>query len=842
MDYREKTTRLALARRIAREAMVLLRNDGLLPLERGSKVALVGRTQLSTIIGGSGSGASRGGEPLQLPNELEKAGIVPEEHLIRFYAEYAKRQAEKADGEKIDFDPEKLAGLVASGLIYELFGKYTPAAEEPLPPAELWEAAAEETDTALLIIGRQTGGEECDRHVEDDYELTASERELVRLTCAHFPKVIVLLNVNGLVDLSWMNDYPEIGAALLLGTGGEQAAGAAADLLSGVCSPSGKLAQTAALRYEDYPTAEHFTSLKDDPARVKTYASYGLSAEDNGSTGFALSPVTVYAEDIYVGYRYFDSFERDVLYPFGYGLSYATFELAPGSMSVEYGAFAACVRVTNTSGKHAGKEVVQLYVHAPFGQGPRGLKKPRQELRAIAKTPELAPGESCEVTLRFPLRELASFDEQRKRWVIDPGKYTVLIGNSSRHTKPAAELFFPVEIVTRTVTADIGIAEANLGKVAFTEPDHELPVPAAEGLPRFTVDAVEADWPSYRGYDFSVAPVPSTLADVAAGKVTMEQFVSQMSVEELAVLCNGYGSGLPFMGMGRKAPFTIRYPDGSDIGSGDNPNAKPGYCNPALAKYGIPTTVYQDGPAGVGGVAWPTGMMLACTFDPALAYEFGAACGKEAEERGIDSWLAPGMNLIRNPIEGRAFEYFSEDPLITGLMAAAIIRGAEENNRVTACPKHFALNEQETFRRGKKAKNIDAVDSIVSGRAARELYLRPFERAITEGKPRMVMSSFNKINGIFAAGNRVLCTGILRDEWGFDGVVVTDWGDLDYVADGADAVQAGNDVIMPGGPPVIEQVLKGYEEGRVSLDALREAAAHLMNYLLETRPFLEKQE
>ena len=357
-------------------------------------------------------------------------------------------------------------------------------------------------------------------------------------------------------------------------------------------------------------------------------------------------------------------------------------------------------------------------------------------------------------------------------------------------------------------------------------------------LPCFAIEEQDLAvcWPAYTPYDFSVAAVPSTLADVKAGKVRMEEFINQMSLEELAVLCNGYGTGLPFMGIGVKdAPVTLQYPDGTDIGTNDNPDAQPGYCNPALKKYGIPATVYRDGPASVGETAWPTGMMLAATFNPALAYEFGCACGYEAAAKHIDSWLAPGVNLIRNPIQGRAFEYFSEDPLVCGIMATQVTLGAMDNNPLTVCPKHYALNEQETYRRGSAKRNIDAVDSIVSARAARELYLRPFERVLTQARPTMLMSSFNKLNGTFAAGNAVLCREILREEWGFDGVVVTDWGDMDFAVDGADAVHAGNDVIMPGGPPVIAQVLKGYEEGRVSLEDMKEAAAHLMNYLLGTR-------
>lgn len=835
--YEGESARIALARQLAEEAVVLLKNEGgLLPLEAGKTVAVLGQTQLEAVIGGGGSGASRSDSTLQIRDELCRAGLTVEPGLDGFYQALAQKRREEAAGKEGGDWRKEFEGLVASGMIYELFGRYTPAQEEPLPEAELWQGAAKATDTAIVVIGRATGGEECDRRVEDDYYLTPSEKGLLKLACQYFPHVAVVFNTNGMVDMSCTQQYPQIQAALFMGPAGEQAAGALADLLTGKAVPSGKLSQTAALCYEDYPTAKHFSCTREDPEALLTYESYGLDKEENGSKGFAASPVTVYQEDIYVGYRYFDTFQKPVLYPFGHGLSYAEFQWEALHVVVENGSLSVQVKVTNTSSKYAGKEALQLYIHAPYGR----LKKPWQELKAIAKTPLLQPGESCQVVLSCDLRDLASFDEDRMRYVLEAGEYAVLIGSSSQNASPAAVLAVEEEITVRTVTADIGIAPANRGKISLLEPEGERPVEGLEGLPRLTVTAAGlfTEWPGYAGYREDVPAESSTLADVASGKVSMEAFVNQMTVKELAVLCNGFGPGLPFGGLGHKdIPVTIPDDEGRDIAYCSNPNAMPGYCNPAIKKYGILSTIYKDGPASVGKTAWPTDMMIACTFNPQLAYEFGSACGCEAEAQHVDSWLAPGLNLIRNPIEGRAFEYFSEDPCLCGVMGAEIARGAMENNHITVCPKHFALNEQETYRRGNSKKNIDAVDTIVSARAARELYLRPFEAVVVKAHPTTLMTSFNKINGKFAAGSHVLCTEILRGEWGYDGVVVTDWGDMDMVVDGADAVQAGNDVIMPGGPPVIAQVLKGYEEGRVDLAHLREAAAHLMRYLLEAKAY-----
>ncbi len=831
--YESETARTGLARRLAAESMVLLKNEGgLLPLPGGKTVALLGQTQLDTIIGGGGSGASFSAGTLQIRDEMAKAGLILEESMDGFYRELdRKRREESANARSPYADFE---GLVASGLIYEIFGQYSAAKEEPLPDDGLWQAAAKAADTAIVMIGRATGGEECDRRVENDYYLTPSEKRMLELACGHFENVIAVFNCNGMVDMSCTKACPQIKAAIFMGTAGEQAAGALADLITGRETPSGKLSQTAALCYEDYPTARHFSYTREDPDALLTYESYGLDSEANGSKGFSASPVTVYQEDIYVGYRYFDSFQKPVLYPFGFGLSYAEFKYEVLDVEIDGGRATAEVKVTNTSKEFAGKEAMQLYVHAPFGE----LKKPWQELRAIAKTPLLKPMESCTVTLSFELKDMASFDEASMSYMLEPGDYVLMVGTGSHNAAPAAVLELGEKIVVRTVTADIGMAPAHKDRITLLEPEAERRVENTAGLPRvaFTENDVAVCWPEYKGYKEDAEPAVSTLHDVAAGKVTMEEFIAQMTVRELAVLCNGYGPGLPFGGMGKKdIPVTIKGEDGKDIGSCANPNAMPGYCNPTLEKYGIMSTVYKDGPASVGKTAWPTGMMIACTFNPELAYEFGSACGCEAEMGHVDSWLAPGMNLIRNPIEGRAFEYFSEDPFICGLFGAQVARGAIENNAVTVCPKHFAMNEQETYRRGSLKKNIDAVDTIVSARAARELYLRPFEMAVTGARPMTLMTSFNKVNGTFAAGNYTLCTEILRGEWGYEGVVVTDWGDMDMVVDGADAVKAGNDVIMPGGPPVIEQVLKGYEEGRVELRHLRAAAANLMKYLLSTR-------
>ncbi len=263
----------------------------------------------------------------------------------------------------------------------------------------------------------------------------------------------------------------------------------------------------------------------------------------------------------------------------------------------------------------------------------------------------------------------------------------------------------------------------------------------------------------------------------------------------------------------------------------DHPAGHNGYVSPAIKDKGIHSVFYMDGPAGIGRTAWPTEMLLACAFNKEAWYRFGEAVGAECEEAQVDVWLAPAVNLHRNPLCGRNFEYFSEDPFLTGVCACAITKGVQENHQVLVCPKHFAVNEQETYRRGNAKKQYDAVDSVITERAARELYLKPFEMLVKKANVRCIMTSFNKINGIFAGGNSDLCNRILREEWGYEGFLVTDWGDMDIVVDGADAVAAGNDVVMPGGPPVIKQILNGYREGRVTRRQLETAASHLLRVI-----------
>ena len=826
--------RKLIARKIAEESIVLLKNDGhLLPFSEGKMVAFFGRTQIGTLYSGNGSGGANVAGCGTILEECEKRGLTAEPLLKGFY-EY-KAETEPVT-EQDEFDWTKVSEMVNSGIMYEIFGKYRPPLEEYEVPGTLIYQAAEKTDTAVLVIGRNSGGEECDRHLTEDYYLTETEEKLVKEVCTHFANVAVILNVNGLIDLSWIGKYPGIKGLIFLGIPGEEGAAALAEILTGQVSPSGKMAVTVAEHYEDYPSAKYFSWDKEHLDQIADYETYGLSAEENGSRGFAKSPVTLYWEDIYAGYRYFDTFGKPVLYPFGFGLTYTSFEISASGLKKTADGIEITARVKNT-GDRAGKEVVQIYLSL-WGQVNKDgqtstIERPYQELKGFEKTSLLAPGRTETLRILIPWRELAVYDEKRAAWVLDGGAYLLWMGNSSAKTSPAGVICADETILVEQCGNRLEILECNRGKLEFlTQKKHRAETQEAadiHGMNGKSVLHVTSEDICEKSEGIRDQKENSADEEMQLPEIKGRESLSDLSIEELTALCVGYGPGTPFAAVGdRSDPSTIFDADGNPLTINSHPTGYPGYVSPAIERKGIESVFYKDGPAGTGGIAWPTEMLIACAFDRKVWRMFGDAAGAECEEQQVNVWLAPAVNLHRNPLCGRNFEYFSEDPYLTGICACEIAKGVKEGRPVIVCPKHFAVNEQETFRRGNAGKKVDAVDSILTERSVRELYLKPFEMLVREAHIACIMTSFNKINGVFAGGSKDLCTHILREEWGFDGAVVTDWGDMDIVVDGADAVAAGNDIVMPGGPPVIRQILKGYEEGRVTREEMETAAGHLL--------------
>ncbi len=782
-------------RELVEESIVLLKNDNqVLPLKEHTKAAFFGRAQIETFFSGNGSGASQAMEAKNLLMECEKSGIHAISELKSFYKEQQGKEPEKFAIDGVDITS---AGELTSGFMYEIFGKYQAQCEEFAVPEELVWQARKQTDTAIFVLGRNSGGEECDRHLEADYYLTDSEVKLLDQIGAAFEKVILILNINGLIDLGWLGSYPMIQGVLFMGIPGEEGCGAAADILTGRVNPSGKLAVSIAERYEDYPAAKYFTWDKENPEQILTYESYGLSTKENGSEGYEKSPVTFYQEDIYAGYRYFDSFDREVLFPFGHGLSYSQFELHPVQVLQCSDGVEVIAEAVNAGGC-PGKETVQVYLSCKN----TASERPVQELKGFEKTKLLEPGEKEELHIWIPIRELACYVEEKAAYVVERGNYQFLVGNSSRQTQPAGEILMEEELLMQQCSNRLSLKACNQEKLKFL---------------------------SRRSGNKKGSKYLNAETKGMEQELPVDQRVKGMTVRELAALCVGYGPGTPFAAFSDgKDPETIFDPDGNPLTSNSHPAGMNGYVSPAMEEKGIYSIFYKDGPAGVGTGAWPTEMLAACAFNRELWRRFGDAIGTACEEKQVDVWLAPAVNLHRHPLCGRNFEYFSEDPYLTGVCAVQITKGVQKKHKVHVCPKHFAVNEQESYRRGSAKKHYDAVDSLITERAARELYLKPFEMLVREAGISFLMTSFNKINGTFAGGSKDLCTHILREEWGFEGVVVTDWGDMDIVVDGADAVAAGNDIVMPGGPPVIAQILKGYEEGRVGRQEMERTVDRLI--------------
>ena len=593
-------------------------------------------------------------------------------------------------------------------------------------PQELLEEAAAQTDTALWVLGRRSGGEECDRHLENDFTLSPEEEALLEALCAHFEKVAVVLNTNGLVDLSWVEPHPQVKALLFLGVPGDEGPAAMANLLTGKVNPSGKLSVTIAQKGEDYPAWKDFSWDKDHPENILTYGDYGLEAPASAQA-FDKRPVTVYREGIYLGYRYFDSFGVKPLYPFGFGLSYTTFSLRA---------------------RRGGKGRFR-----PAGARPGGEHR---------QLPRQRGGSAVLVRLRHPAG-------------------APLPGAESLCQDPAAG-------PRRRGNPHPGRALAGAGKlcgrVAALGSSRRAPTWCGWGIPprpprwwapsryRRTLwcPRARALWPwtprPRRRVDWLTrqpAPVPELPADcvvlsLAAGEVEARPVpavpvvdCSALSDEELACLCVGFGPGLPFPDLQEtELPSTLAGEDGRPLTENDHPTGHNGYVSPAIPGKGIHSVFYKDGPAGIGQTGWPGEMLLACSFDRDVLRAMGDAIGRECEVGKVDVWLAPAINLHRHPLGGRNFEYYSEDPVLAGAMAAAVLQGLQENHNVLGCAKHFAANEQETYRRGSaKVKNglpaFDAVDSILSQRALRELYLKPFQVAVEEGGLHCLMTSFNKV-------------------------------------------------------------------------------------------------
>ena len=627
---------------------------------------------------------------------------------------------------------------------------------------------------------------------DGDFCLSVKEKEMIDTVKASFKNVIVILNVGGMVDTSWFAYDNQIQSALLALQGGMEGGLAAAELLVGDGNPSGKTVDTFAKSLDDYPSTYNFHESRD-------YVDY--------------------TDDIYVGYRYFETIPgaaEKVVYPFGYGLSYTTFDVETVSAGVvnsnctsEANKLYAKVRVTNT-GKFSGKEVVQVYIAKPQGK----LGKPAKELAAFEKTRELQPGESQLMILTWEINDMASYDDlgkvKKSAYVLEAGSYDIYVGTSVRDvTKADYSYILNHDVITEQLSAKL--VPTSLPKRMLADGSYEA-LPQSEPVdtdysaignidPSLTeaVAPCQRAIPYFRFADGMAKNGSHDIMDVVEGRITLDEFVSELSIDELIHLLGGQ----PNTGVA------------NTFGIGNMP------------EYGIPSVMTADGPAGVRiapevGIcttAFPCSTLLACTWNPDVLEAVGRAGGEELKENNLALWLTPAICIHRSPLCGRNFEYYSEDPFVTGKLAGAMVRGIQSNN-VGATVKHFALNNKETNRKNS--------DSRVSERAAREIYLKAFEMIVKNDNPWAIMSSYNMINGYRASESEDLLTGILRDEWGYEGMVTSDWWTC---GEHYKETKAGNDLKMGNGYP--DRVKKAYDKGAISRSEMETSVKRILGFILK---------
>lgn len=721
------------AREAAAEGTVLLKNDNnALPLREGEKLSVFGRIQFHYYKSGTGSGG--------MINTRYVVGILDalkEEKLE------LNRELEQIYREWVKDHPFDLGGGWAQ----------EPWSQQEMPLGrEVVEKAAAVSDAALVIIGRTAGEDRDAENSPGSYYLSAEEEEMLGQVCACFDRVIVVLNVGNIIDMKWVKTYdPQ--AVLYVWQGGMEGGHGAADVLMGRMSPCGRLADTIALSVEDYPSASDFGSPEGDR----------------------------YREDIYVGYRYFETFraaKEKVLYPFGFGLSYTSFEIKSEMRTAEEGC-TFTVRVKNT-GSVPGKEVVQVYAGAPQGK----LGKPSRMLAAFAKTECLAPGQEQELTLEVTKRSLASYDDSgitghKSCYVLEAGSYRFYVGADVRSAVFAGSMAVEALEISERCTEALAPTE-EFERIRPVWDETEKFGVFREKVPVRTYDMAERSRKEKKHEITYTGNKEYKLGDVYDGRVSLEDFIAQLDDEDLCCIVRGEGMCSPKVTPGTAAAF--------------------GGVTKSLESYGIPCGCCADGPSGIrmdcGTYAFslPNGTCLACSFNEELVERLYELEGAELRKNRIDILLGPGMNIHRHPLNGRNFEYFSEDPLLTGKMAAAQIRGMGKY-QVTGAMKHFAANNQEFNRR--------KCNAVVSERALREIYLRGYEIAVKEAGAYVVMTTYGAINGIWTAGNYDLLTTILRNEWGFEGLVMTDWwadindeGEPASIRNVAAMVRGQNDVYM----------------------------------------------
>lgn len=760
------------AAKMVSEGIVMLKNENnALPLDTDKEVAVFGRIQFHYYKSGTGSGGMVNvTKVVNILDGLIDNGVKVNEKLLGTYRNWDKENP---------FD------------LGEGWGG-EPWSQKEMPLDEgLVKETAKSCETAIVIIGRTAGEEQDNRLEAGSYLLSDDEIAMLTVVRENFKKVVLLLNVGNIIDMTVINRIaPD--AVLYVWQGGMTGGKGTADVLTGKVSPSGKLPDTIAYKASDYPSDANF------------------GREENRD---------IYAEDIYVGYRYFETFAKEkVLYPFGFGLSYTEFGIKTEKAEITEGTVKLSVSVKNI-GSYKGKEVIEVYCEAPQGK----LGKAARVLCGFEKTRELAPQEEQVVEIAVDIAKLASYDDSgvtgnKSCYVLEAGEYKFYVGSDVRSAEYACSFEQGENFVTERLTQSLAPVES-----------FERIKPVCEGgafsIGREAVPVSEVDESARR-----LEKLPKEIAytgdkgiklwDVKNGKNTMDEFIAQLSDYDLSCIIRGEGMGSPRVTAGTASAF--------------------GGVSENLNGFGIPAGCCSDGPSGMrldcGTKAFslPNGTMIASSFNKELTSELFAFMGLEMAANKVDCLLGPGMNIHRHPLNGRNFEYFSEDPFLTGKMAAAELKGMAGAG-VTGTIKHFCANNRET--------NRHFIDSVVSERALREIYLKGFEIAVKEGGASSVMTTYGIVNGLWTAGNFDLNTVILREEWGFKGFTMTDWwaninvrGKEPDKTDFAAMARAQNDVYMvcPDGEKNDDNTLAALENGGIERCELQRNAANICGFLLHT--------
>lgn len=829
-------------RELASECIVILENDGVLPLCPGNrKIALFGNGAKDTVKGGTGSGDVNSREVICIEDGLKAAGfeITTHERLEKYSKKLVESKASYMEEIEAMAKEKNVPTLMA------MFAKpYESLQMEPISEEEVKRS---ETDTAVYVLARNSGEGKDRDYKPGDYLLREDEERNIRFLADHYERFIVLLNVGGIIDTEVLKSISGINAIVLIGQTGNAGGHIVADFLAGKSIPSGKLTDTWAVRYEDYSNSKSFS-------------------HNNGNTDDEY-----YTEGIYVGYRYFDTFGVEPSYCFGYGKGYTEFALRTENAAIENQALHLEVKVSNIGEKYSGKEVVQAYYSAPEGS----LEKPYQELAGFAKTKLLSPGENEVVRIVFPIAQMASYDMNDAAWKLEKGEYLIRVGNSSRNSEIAAVLSLSETVVTeqlKNICKDVNdVEELRAPKAKRTLSEKELAEYKTAVHIELDVNSIETVCCQYQSerpvYEDHRKGEQLTLTDVKEGKAALEELVAQLTVEELADLCVGTfrsgGSGESVVGSASAAV----------------PGAAADTTSKLIAVRKIPNLILADGPAGLrlqthfkttadgellpGGemfgmdikpfpedtpkdavdyyqycTAIPVATSLAQSWNMELIEEIGKLVGKEMQQYHVHLWLAPGMNIHRNPLCGRNFEYYSEDPVLSGKCAAADTRGVQSFAGQGTTIKHLAVNNQED--------NRMFSNSHVTERTLREIYLKGFGIAVKEAQPYSIMTSYNLLNGIHTANHYELLQTVARDEWGFEGVVMTDWfssqdtsklGETSDIYPWSSSVQciyAGNDLQMPGCVSNITDIIEAVNEKKeITLGDLQFCAMNILKVMLK---------